>query len=168
MENKLVKQSNALSVTAPRSSQDLVLVRMLDLAAQMFQRELMPGESRVWQETFKKSRPELIEAAFVEYFRGGKFFPKPADIIDLMGQVADAANQIHEPIDKNALAAEQSTPEYQALVAEFKDKWKRWGGIVRMPGGEGAKKPRPTFRSALASEEPASSGGDDFESGDYR
>lgn len=128
----------------------------------MFRQEVLPGEVRVWSETFKTERPEMIESGFMEYFKEGKFFPKPADIRATIALMRGAIVSNFVSVDQEALAMEKSTPEYQALAKEISGKWKRWGGIVTMEGGEAAKH-RPTFRSALASEEPASSGGDDLE-----
>lgn len=104
----------------------------------------------------------MIEAGFMEYFKEGKFFPKPADIRAAIALMRGAVVSNFVSIDQEALAMEKATPEYQALAKEISDKWKRWGGIITMEGGEAAKR-RPTFRSALASEEPARSGGDDLE-----
>lgn len=87
----------------------------------------------------------------MEYFKEGKFFPKPADIRAAIALMRGAVVSNFVSIDQEALAMEKSTPEYQALAKEISDKWKRWGGIVRMPGGEGTKIDLPA-KAAISKE----------------
>lgn len=84
MTANLVKSKNELGVTGKPSLQDSVLLRMLDLAAQITRQEIQPGEARFWQETFQNERPEMLEWAFREFLKTAHFFPKPADIQELI------------------------------------------------------------------------------------
>jgi len=76
-----------LRETEKPSSPDLVLARMLDLAAQITRQEVQPGEIRFWSETFQNERPQLLEWAFREYLKTAQFFPKPGDIDKLLKDI---------------------------------------------------------------------------------
>ena len=115
MTNKLAKSKNELNATGKPSSQDLVLARMLDLAAQITRQEVQPGEVRFWQETFATERPEMLERAFREYLRKAKYFPKPGDIQELIDRWRNEMAQYQSPKgpSREETEREQSSPEWQ-------------------------------------------------------
>ena len=76
----LVKTSSVLEETKKQSSLDLVLARCLNEVSLIYKAEMLPGEIRVWQDCLQDSQPETVRAAFAEYFKTGKFPPRPADI----------------------------------------------------------------------------------------
>jgi hypothetical protein len=108
------KRSNALSIAEETSSKPLAM--MLEEAAQVYQSEILPGQMRVWLECFRRERPEMLKAAFGEYFRTGKFFPKPADIREIIEarRVAYRARD-YQPIDHAKTEQDQATPEWQEI-----------------------------------------------------
>lgn len=119
---------NGLSVTEKLSSQDLVLMRMLDLAAQITRQEVMPGEIRFWSETFRKECPEMLEWAFSEYLRTAQFFPKPGDIEALLERRRAAVLNHYKPIDRAAVATEQATPEWEEVTRQARETLARIAG----------------------------------------
>jgi hypothetical protein len=83
-DQEIQKLSSELEVTPQLSPQDLVLGEMLLLCATMQGRDLLPGETRQWGLMFGKVKPEQLEWAFREHLRISKFFPRPADITELI------------------------------------------------------------------------------------
>lgn len=104
--DKLAKQQTGLTVTAPLSSQDLVLGKMLDLSAQLMAREVIPGEIRLWSETFKGTNPATLELAFRDYLKTAKFFPKPGDITERIEFVREKMRSETDELDNNQRLAE--------------------------------------------------------------
>jgi hypothetical protein len=82
----LARRKSELVKTAAPSSMDLVLAQNLDRISQIYKTEQLPGEIRVWQNSFAKEPPETVAWAFAEYFKTGKFPPKPADIAAMIEQ----------------------------------------------------------------------------------
>jgi hypothetical protein len=86
MELDPPEPNNELTTTEGTSSLDLVLARNLDRMSQIYNVELQPGAIRVWQRAMAGQSPRLVEWAFEEYFKTGKFPAKPADIYMLIRQ----------------------------------------------------------------------------------
>lgn len=80
----LPEPKNELAIIGSPSSLDLVLAEKLDQVSQVYKTEMMPGEVRVWKQTFEKERPEALAWAFRQYFREGIYPPKPVDLARLI------------------------------------------------------------------------------------
>jgi hypothetical protein len=116
MENSsLARQSSELTTTQTQSSQDLVLSKMLLLSAQVAGREILPGEVRLWSETFKRTNPATLELAFRNYLKTAKFFPKPGDIWDCIEQIRGAVSDNREQVNRLEIEREQESAEWQAV-----------------------------------------------------
>jgi hypothetical protein len=114
----LVKLRSELTTVAQPSSVDLVLAKNLDYASQVYKTELMPGEVRVWQNCFAKERPEALAWGFREYFRTGKFPPKPADIADLIRYKRESPYFDSWDADIKPAVTAESVAEYRRRAAE--------------------------------------------------
>lgn len=82
--------STGLNQTQPASWQ-VCLAEMLELAGQIYGREILPGEARIWQELLKGKSARAIEEGFQRHFSVSKFFPRPADILEVMAERAETA-----------------------------------------------------------------------------
>jgi hypothetical protein len=102
----------------------------------MFGREILPEEPRLWRKIFGSERVEKLEWAFDEYMRIGKYFPRPADIVELLAvysqRFGTPTNQWRKKTAEEiaALEAHKLTPEYQQAKKDWEDAWKRLGGQV--------------------------------------
>lgn len=134
-DRSLEKSRNGLSKTGKPSSQDLVLARMLDLAAQVMRQEVMPGEVRFWSETFSKENPEMLEWAFREYLRGAEFFPKPSQIAALIERKRAAMVPHHtKPLpSREETDREQATPEWEEWSKKARETLARIAGKTVIP-----------------------------------
>lgn len=77
-------------------------------------------------------RPEMLEKAFAEYFRTGKFPPKPADIYEIVKLWRERPKLTYDPIGETEhLAAQASRQEFfeSDEYKSFLDKMKREHGI---------------------------------------
>ena len=118
-------------------SVDLAIGANLDKVLQIYKTELLPGEVRVWQDCFRNERPEAIHWGFRQYFKTGKFPPKPADISALISEqraspyfagwdeeVRDARNQKSSDVyrEKAKESREEffKSPEYKAFLERMK------------------------------------------------
>jgi hypothetical protein len=96
----------------------------------------------VWQSCFSRERPDALAWAFREYFKTGKFPPKPADLAELIrykrespyfdGWNADLRPAVtQESVNEYRRRAQESSqeffksPEYQ----QFLERMKREHGI---------------------------------------
>jgi len=79
---------------------------------------------KVWLDCFQSEKPETLQAAFSEYFKAGKFFPKPADIAEIINRKR-AKDRVpdYEPIDRAETEKEQSTPEWEKLSEKARKLW---------------------------------------------
>lgn len=57
------------------------LVKMLDLAAAIYGKELTDLEVQLWLGFFRESPSPAIEYAFLEHMREAQWFPKPTEIV---------------------------------------------------------------------------------------
>ena len=114
MAENLQKQSRELSTVGGISASRLAISRLLDQAAQVYQSEILPGQMKVWLDCFQSEKPETLQAAFSEYFKAGKFFPKPADIAELIALGRESSKvKDYQPIDAERTKQEQETKEWQ-------------------------------------------------------
>jgi hypothetical protein len=116
---ELAKRRSEYLGTAQPSSRDLVIAQMLDLAGQIHRQEVLPSEVKFWSEAFKNEKPESLAWAFREHLRTGKFFPKPADITELLERRRLAFRSTFVPVDRKRTEEEQSTPEFKELQAKM-------------------------------------------------
>jgi hypothetical protein len=63
------------------------VARGLDLAAAVLGKDLLPEEVEFWQETLANYKPEHIATAFREHCRIEMYFPRPAEIVDRIGEL---------------------------------------------------------------------------------
>ena len=77
-QNKMTLQGE----TQTRSLQSLE--NCLMRTGLLFSRSLTVEEAQVWKDFLVTYSPEAIEYAFENWQRNGKFFPKPADILELI------------------------------------------------------------------------------------
>ena len=68
----------------PLSSKDLALLRVLDLAAQITGKEPTLGEAEFWKQELSGYSENEIDSAFKDHLRRSKYFPKLAEILDLI------------------------------------------------------------------------------------
>lgn len=73
---------NALETTTS-PSWPLILNGILTVTAQLMRKELTPGELLLWGQILSNCQIEGLRWAFATYVRGSKFFPVPAEIIEL-------------------------------------------------------------------------------------
>jgi hypothetical protein len=97
---------------------------------------MQPGEIRVWQRALTGRSPEVIEWAFSEYFKIGKFPPKPADIFTLIAERGEKQQYAdYQPMTMDEYeAAKQDRASYFAS-----EEYKKW--LTKM---QEAKKIEPT------------------------
>lgn len=76
--------NESLEKVKPPLSLDLILAQCLNKIVLLYKTALLPGEVRIWKESFDGEREEMLEWAFGEYFKTGTFPPKPADIAALI------------------------------------------------------------------------------------
>lgn len=91
----------------------------------------MPGEVRLWQQTFSSVNPEKLEWCFREHMRASDFFPKPSDIatqIDRYRRFHDPAYQLHRSPFTPEFEAHQQTTEYKQAHDEFVKAWLKLAG----------------------------------------
>jgi hypothetical protein len=102
---------------------DLTFARLLDEVSQIYKTELLPGEVRVWKRCFTDEHPCIVEEAFAQYFKFGKFPPKPADIqaiITEKRQCAEYQDYIPPSVEeREALAVWHSSEEFQAFLKDW-------------------------------------------------
>jgi len=91
MSQELEKINSELTVTEKLSSLDSVLLRRMDEVSQIYKTEMLPGEIRVWQKTLDGELPQTVDWAFGQYFKIGKFPPKPVDIFTLVLERRESA-----------------------------------------------------------------------------
>lgn len=132
MTDNLAKQSSGVTKTEPLSSLDLVLAECLEQMILLYSVELLPGQVRLWKSSFEGERPEMIEWAFGEYFKGnggdksGKFPPKPADITQIIRQkresmIVDSYVPVSQT-EREMAEAWRKTPEFQEFVKASAEK----------------------------------------------
>lgn len=131
---EIAKRRSEYLGTGQPSSKDSVIARMLDLAGQIHRQDVTAAEVRFWSEEFKNEKPVVLEWAFREHLRTGKFFPKPGDITDLIERrrLALRANT-YTPIDRAATDAEQADPEWEEIAKQARAKWAEICGKTKMP-----------------------------------
>lgn len=133
MDANLQKQSSELSTAARTSSLHLEISRLLEQAAQVYQSEILPGQMRVWLKCFQNENPDRVRESFDEYFISGKFFPKPADIYEILLRQRQArAIPTYKPIDRERTRLEQSTPEWEASSRKARELLAKIAGKVEM------------------------------------
>lgn len=93
-KSELVPSKKELNVTGKPSSLDSVLLKMLDLAAQITRQEIQPGEANFWKEAFRGESPERVEAAFKQYLKTADYFPKPGNIREILDRQDDIWNKL--------------------------------------------------------------------------
>jgi len=65
----------------------------------------------------------MLEAGFAEYFGTGRFFPKPADIKEIIRvRRASTFVQTYVPIDREKTRQEQETSEWKASAEKARRK----------------------------------------------
>lgn len=132
-DQSLVKRSSAIETTTKHSSGDSALLKLLRTTAVTMGKEFREDEVQLWKELLADQPQAGLEWAFREHIRTSKFFPKPAEIIELVSswkaKITDAAKQrAAEESTKEfnrRLAEEQATPEYQKAKADLADFCKR-------------------------------------------
>jgi hypothetical protein len=82
MSNGLVRTKGALA-TMREPSWKLTLNGILTTTAQVTRKELAPAELLLWERLLENCHLDGLEWAFAEYLRGNKFFPVPAEILEL-------------------------------------------------------------------------------------
>lgn len=116
-----IKQSNELAITEQLSSQDLVLAQKLDEVSQIYKTEMLPGEIRVWKNCFDRERPEAIAWGFRQYFKGGMYPPKPADIAQLIRQQRESPYFSGWDEDIRPKVTPEAVAEYRKRAKESRD-----------------------------------------------
>lgn len=88
----------------------------------------------MWEKLLDGERPNVVEEAFMDYFGRGEFFPKPVNIIEIIrtNRELKYAGQ-YKPIDREALAREQATPEWQESSDRARKRLAELAGKTRMP-----------------------------------
>ena len=124
------RESIKLAKAGKPSLLDLVLAQNLDMAMQIYKTEPMPGEVRVWQNSLKGERPSTVAWAFEQYFKSGKFPPKPADIVELVKSRQETDLKIYEQYHRETIAEMEETAksrkeyfssqEYKDFIARMK------------------------------------------------
>lgn len=70
----------------------------------------------------------------MDYFGRGEFFPKPVNIIEIIRQNREAKYAgKYKPIDREALAREQATPEWQEASERARKKLAEIVAKTKMP-----------------------------------
>lgn len=90
----------------------------------------MPGELLLWEKLLTGEKGETVESAFFEYFGRGEFFPKPANILEIIRTNREkkyAGN--YKPIDRVALEREQSTEAWQESSRRARETLARIAGM---------------------------------------
>jgi hypothetical protein len=70
---------------------------MLQRAANLFGKDMTESETEVWADILNGVSQDACEYAFENWFRNGKFFPRPANILELVQTYA--SNQPREVCD---------------------------------------------------------------------
>jgi len=88
---------------------------------------------KVWLDCFQSEKAETLQAAFSDYFKAGKFFPKPADIAELIALRRESSKvKDYQPIDAERTKQEQSTPEWQESSKRARELLAKLAGKVAM------------------------------------
>jgi hypothetical protein len=136
MNQNSPKPSSAVPSRAKPSSKtlDMVLAEMLMQAGNLYKTEIQPGETKVWLKLLTGEKPQVVEDAFFEYFAHGEFFPKPANILELIRQkrAAEFASE-YKPIDREATEREQASPEWQESSRRAREVLAQIAGMAKMP-----------------------------------
>lgn len=82
----LTVRSNAMNVskTSSTKSSEEAVAHGLRLSAGLKQVDLTKVVIDYWRDALAEYQSRMIEAAFYKYWKTGKFFPVPADIIELI------------------------------------------------------------------------------------
>lgn len=108
---------------------------MLDLAATITgYKELTPREQDFWLEKLERFQPEAIKAAFEKYLETEVFFPKPAQILELLigntnhfaeRELAETVRQMEENRQARERLQAEGLPsgidQYQSLMKRAED-----------------------------------------------
>lgn len=94
---RLAKPSSELVKTVRQYSLDSALAEGLDQISLLYKVEFQPEEVRLWQITFQGETAQMVQWAFLEYFKAGTFPPKPADILTIIKNKREASEGIPLP-----------------------------------------------------------------------
>lgn len=128
-----MNELNKLAKAEKPSLLDSVLARNLDRVMQVYKTEPLTGEVRVWKTSLRDENPNTIDWAFEEYFRIGKFPPKPADIYEIIKVKKETPNfnDYRGMSEEEREAAARSRAGYFASdeYAQFLERMKKNHGL---------------------------------------
>jgi hypothetical protein len=115
MDQSLAKQSNAPLTTVEQSWKHC-LGRMLTQTAQLMGKELTSGEVRLWEQLLVGRTEAAIEAAFAEHIKHSTFFPRPAEILVILGDLyrENVQKKLAEDTDRSLREARENRKKLEA------------------------------------------------------
>lgn len=141
---RLAKPSSELVKTVRQYSLDSALAQGLDQISLLYKVEFQPEEVRLWQITFQGETAQMVEWAFLEYFKSGNFPPKPADILTIIKNKREASEGIPLPRKVCRRCEEHNGFVYVTLEGESRPRVKRCDHSPEKLNAKPAEVPSPT------------------------
>lgn len=125
------KHSNGQQEISPASRQ--ALASCLAVAGELYRTEITEPTVRTWAALMAPYSPSQIKQAFTAHFQQSKFFPSPAEIIDLIPEPEQPRSEWKgfDPQMVKAIEEYENTPEAE-------EQRKQWKELVRKIAGRSA------------------------------